>query len=182
MMNTITKIAKITNSSPSSVGEAEAAAETAPLPLADVRPSNPALWNGLYLGALLNVVMIASLVAANRFPSLEPYALERNAASYGLFVLFLLIPIVRFLKRPVQMFSAGMVGWALFVAGYNIAGLYFHNLFGVLRTPLEAFFEGGVLYGVAAVISWVAGMILHARRHTIAPRRRSAHHAVYHRQ
>jgi hypothetical protein len=125
--------------------------------------------------------MIAALVAANRFPVLEPYALERNAASYGLFVLFLLIPVVRFLKSPAQMFSSGLVGWVLFVAGYNVAGLYFHSLFVVLRAPLEALLEGGILYGVAAVISWVVGMIFHARRHTITPRRRPADHAVHYR-
>ncbi len=147
--------------------------------LAEAKPSSPALWTGVYIGAILNLMMIAALVAANRFPNLEPYALERNAASYGIFVLFLLIPIIRFLKRPAQMFAAGCVGWVLFVSGYNIAGLFFHNLFDVLRTPLEALVEGCVLYGVAAVVSWVAGMILHARRHTIAPRRRSAHHAVH---
>jgi hypothetical protein len=136
------------------------------------------LWTGVYLGALLNIVMIAALVAANRFPNLEPYALERNAASYGLFVLFLLIPVIRFRRRPPQMFAAGLVGWALFVAGYRIAGFYFHNLFQVLRTPLEALLEGCVLYGVAAVTFWVAGMIFEVRRHT---RRRSAHPAVDHR-
>jgi hypothetical protein len=137
---------------------------------------------GVYLGALLNIVMIAALVAADRFPNLEPYALERNAASYGLFVILLLIPVVWFIKRPVQMFTAGIVGWVLFVAGYDIASLYFHNLFEVLRTPLEALFEGSVLYGVAAVLSWVVGMVFHARRHPIAPRRRPAHHAVHYRQ
>ncbi len=146
--------------------------------LAETKPSSPALWTGMYLGALLNIVMIAALVAANRFPDLEPYALERNAASFGLFFLFLLIPVIRFLKRPAQMFAAGFVGWVLFVAGYNIAGLYFRNLFQVLRTPLEALVEGCVLYGVAAVILWVGQMILHARRHPIAPRRH-ARHAVH---
>jgi hypothetical protein len=150
--------------------------------LAEVESSSPALWTGVYVGALLNLVMIAALVAANRVPSLEPYALERNAASYGLFVLLLLVPLIRFLKRPVRMFAAGIVGWVLFVAGYNIAGFYFHNLFDVLRTPLEALMEGGVLYGVAAVISWVTGMVLHARHHTIAPRRRPAHDVVRHHQ
>jgi hypothetical protein len=173
---------QITNPSSLESSENETVAEKASRALDDANPSSPALWTGVYLGALLNIVMIAALVAANRFPRLEPYALERNAASYGLFVLLLLIPIVRFLKRPVRMFTAGVVGWVLFVAGYNIAGLYFHNLFDVLRTPLEALIEGGVLYGVAAVISWVVGMIYHARRHTIAPRRRSAHRAVHYRQ
>lgn len=149
--------------------------------LAKARPTRTALRTGVYLGALLNIVMIGALVTANRFPRLEPYALERNAASYGLFVLFLLIPVIRFLTRPAQMFAAGLVGWVLFVAGYDLAGLYFHNLFDVLRTPFEALVEGCVLYGIAAVTVWVVRMIFYARRHTLAPRRRSAHHAVHYR-
>ena len=149
---------------------------------ADASSLSPALWTGVYLGALLNVVMIAALVAANRFPNLESYALERNATFYGVFVLLVLLPVIRFLKRPVRMFTAGIVGWVLFAAGYNIAGFYFHNLFDVLRTPLEVLIEGGVIYGVAAVLSWVVGMIFHARRHPIAPRRRAAHPAVHFRQ
>ena len=168
------------NHSPSSEpvgGEGIAEAPAASFHLS--KPTSPALWVGLYLGALLNIVMIAALVAANRAPKLEPYALERNAACYGFFVLLLLIPVVWFLKRPTQMFVAGIVGWVLFSAGYNLAGFYFHNLFDVLRTPLEALIEGAVLYGVAAVLSWVVGMIFHARRHSIAPRRRPASHAVH---
>jgi hypothetical protein len=174
----------ITKPSPEGSGEraTETPIETATRALANVKPSSPALWMGVYLGAFLNIVMIAALVAANRFPNLEPFALERNAASYSLFVLLLLVPVLWFIKRPVQMFTAGIAGWVLFVAGYDIAGFYFHNLFDVLRTPLEALFEGGVLYGVAAVLSWVAGMVFHARRHTIAPRRRPAHRAVYYRR
>lgn len=151
-------------------------------PLDNSKSSGPALWIGVYLGALLNIVMIAALVAANRFPNLEPYALERNAVSYSLFVLLLLVPVVSFLKRPARMFTAGIVAWVLFSAGYNIAGFYFHNLFAVLRTPLEVLIEGGVIYGVAAVLSWVVGMIFQARRHPIAPRRRAAYHVVHFRQ
>lgn len=161
-------------------GERLVGAPALPLPVA--KTSSPALWTGVYLGALLNLVMIAALVAANRFPKLEPYALERNAASYSFFVLLLLIPVVWFLKRPAQMFAAGIVGWVLFAAGYDIAGFYFHNLYDVLRTPLEVLIEGAVLYGIAAVLSWVVGMIVHARRHPIAPGRRPAHHAVHFRQ
>src|SRR5579872_5863423 len=100
-----------------SAARAEAAAERAAHALTGRKSSNPALWTGVCIGALLNVEMIAALVAANRFPKLEPYALERNAASYSLFVLLLLIPVLRFLKRPKQMFVAGIVGWVLFAAG-----------------------------------------------------------------
>jgi len=132
----------------------------------------PALWTGLYTGALLVMVMFGALVAANRLSWLDNRALERNAASYGLFVIFMLIPVIRFLSQPLQMFSSAMIGWVMFVVAYDLAGFYFRNLFQVLRTPFEALIEGAVIYGVFAVGSWVGGMVLQWRHHAIAPRRR----------
>ena len=124
----------------------------------------PALWTGLYTGVLLVMVMFGALVAANRLPWLDNRALERNAASYGLFVIFMLIPVVRFLNRPIQMFTAAMMGWVMFVFAYDIAGMYFRNLFEILRrTPFQALIEGSMIYGFLAVVSWVGGMVLHAR-------------------
>lgn len=120
--------------------------------------------------------MLGSLVAANRIPGLEKYALERNAASYSLFVLFMLIPVFRFLNRPLRLFGAAMIGWAFFVVAYDIAGIVFHNLFQVLRTPFQALIEGAVVYGVLAVGSWVGAMFLQASREPIAPSRRRAQH------
>jgi hypothetical protein len=133
---------------------------------------HPTLVTGLYTGSLLVIVMLGSLVAANRIPGLERYALERNAASYSLFVLFMLIPVFRFLNRPLRLFGAAMIGWTVFVAAYNVAGMVFHNLFQVLRTPFPAMVEGAVIYGVIAVGSWVGAMVLQARREPIAPSRR----------
>ena len=134
--------------------------------------AGPAFWTGLYTGALLTIVMIGSLVAANRIPGLERYALERNGVSYSLFAMFMLIPVCRFLTQPGRLFSSAMIGWVIFVFAYYIAGMLFHNLFQVLRTPFQALIEGAVIYGVFAVGSWVGGMLLHARRHTILPGRR----------
>jgi uncharacterized membrane protein YvlD (DUF360 family) len=141
----------------------------------------PALWTGLYTGTLLVMVMLGALVAANRLPWLDSRALERNAASYGLFVIFMLIPVVRFLNRPIQMFTSAMIGWVMFVIAYDIAGMLFRNLFQILRTPFQAFIEGAVIYGVFAVGSWVGAMILHARHHAITPRRRNHDPAAHHR-
>ncbi len=142
----------------------------------------PALWTGLYTGALLVIVMFGALVAANRVPWLDNRALERNAASYGLFVIFMLIPVLRFMNRPIQMFTSAMIGWVVFVIAYNIAGIYFRNLFEVVRhTPFLALIEGSMIYGFLAVVSWVSGMVLHARHQTIAPRRRSHDPAAHHR-
>ena len=141
----------------------------------------PALWTGLYTGTLLVMVMFGALVAANRLPWLDNRALERNAASYGLFVIFMLIPVVRFLNRPIQMFTAAMIAWVMFVIAYDMAGMFFRNLFQILRTPFQAFIEGAVVYGVFAVGSWVGAMVLHARHHAIAPRRRHDDPAAHHR-
>jgi uncharacterized membrane protein len=138
------------------------------------------LQTGLYMGALLVIVMMGALVAANRFSWLDNRALERNAASYGLFVIFMLIPVLRFLSRPVQMFTSAMIGWVFFVIAYDIAGMFFRNLFQVLRTPFEALLEGAVVYGVFAVGSWVGAMILHARTHPIIPRRRRTDREAHH--
>jgi uncharacterized membrane protein YvlD (DUF360 family) len=141
----------------------------------------PALWTGLYTGTLLVMVMFGALVAANRLPWLDNRALERNAASYGLFVIFMLIPVVRFLNRPIQMFTSAMIAWVMFVIAYDIAGMLFRNLFQILRTPFQAFIEGAVVYGVFAVGSWVGAMVLHARHHAITPRRRHNDPAAHHR-
>lgn len=135
---------------------------------------HPALRTGVYTGALLIVTMLGALVAANRVPSLERYALERNAIFYTLFVLLMLAPVCRFLNRPQSMFAAAMIGWVLFVIAYDVAGMYFSSLFDVLRTPFQALVEGAVVYGVFAGGSWVAGMLFHARRHPILPGRRRA--------
>lgn len=146
-----------------------------------LQDGSPALHTGLYTGALLVVVMAGALVAANRIAGLDRYALERNAASYGLFVIFMLIPVCRFLNRPLQMFTSAMIGWVMFVVAYDIAGIYFQNLFESLRhTPFAALVEGAVVYGVFAVGSWVGAMILHTRHHSITSRRRRADDAAPH--
>jgi hypothetical protein len=142
------------------------------------KTSHPVLWTGIYTGALLIVVMLGALVTANRFPSLEPYAIERNAGFGALFILIMLLPILRFLNRPKQMFASAMIGWVLFAGGYDLAGFYFRDLFDVLRTPFQVLVEGAVVYGVFAGGSWVVEMILHARRHPIAPGRKHSHHVT----
>jgi hypothetical protein len=135
-------------------------------------PTRAALKTGIVTGTLLSATMAGSLFAANRIPVLEAHALERNIACCGLFVICMLIPVCRFLNRPLELFGSAMLGWGIFVICYDLAGMYFTSLFQVLRTPLNALLEGAVVYGVVAVGVWVAMMILHSRHHPIAPRRR----------
>lgn len=147
------------------------------------KTTRPVLWTGIYTGALLIVVMFGALVAANRIPALEPHALERNAASSSLFVLFMAIPIFRFWKSPWKMFASAMIAWILFVVAYDIAGMVFRDLFASLQhDPFLALIEGAVVYGLCAVGFWVVEMIIHARRHPIGPGRKPASHTAHHRQ
>jgi len=151
-------------------------------PHVSVKVVSPALRVGLYTGALLTIVMVGSLIAANRLSWLDNRALERNGASYGLFLAIMLIPVFRFLNRPLKMFSSALLAWGIFVIAYDIAGIFFHNLFQALRSPFEAFLEGAVVYGVCAVGSWVGAMVLLTRHHRIAPRRRRSDFLTTHHQ
>jgi hypothetical protein len=121
-------------------------------------PTRAGLNTGIFTGALLALDMIAALIAANRMPVLESHALERNVAFCGIFVIVMLIPIFRFLNRPVQLFGSAILGWSIFIVAYNLAGMYFSNLFQVLRSPLDALLEGTVVY--------------QARKQPVVPRRR----------
>jgi hypothetical protein len=126
------------------------------------------LRTGLLTGGLLVAVMIVSLIVANHIPQLESMARLRNDICRIVFGVAMLIPIFRFLFQPRRLFSSALVGWLIFTVAYGIAGAWFVNLFTSLgRTPLEAFLLGIVTYGVVAVFSWVALLILAASRHPV---------------
>ncbi len=147
----------------------------------DAPPVHPVLKFGFYTGLAMVVEMTVALIVINRVAALERYALERNAFFMGCFFVLMLAPVCRFLREPVHMFSAAMTAWVMFVAGYYLIGFYFERLFDALhRGPVLVLVEGAVLYGIAAVGSWVAEMIVHACRHSITPGRRAASAAARH--
>lgn len=125
--------------------------------------------------------MAVALIVINRVSALEGYALARNAFFIACFCILVVAPICRFLRTPVRMFSSAMIAWVIFVVGYDLAGLYFERLFNSLHQgPFVALIEGGVLYGICAVVSWVVEMIVHACRFSITPDRRPARAAARH--
>ena len=148
--------------------------------LIEAHPSRPALKTGLYTGALLIAIMFVALAVSNRVPALERYALERNIVFYGLFFIVMLVPVLRFLNSPLQMFSSAVIAWLMLVTAYAFAGHLFRNLSQVLRTPFELLTEGAVVYGLCAAGSWVAEMIVHARHHPIGSGRRNPREAAHH--
>ena len=123
---------------------------------------------------MLSVVMMAGLVIANRMPRLEGFALERNAACYGLSALIALIPVIRFWRSPGQLFTSGIIGWIVFTLAYTAAGNFFSRLHQV-RTPGVLLAYGAVVYALIAVVLWVAEMLREAVHHAPAQARRRPH-------
>ncbi|MDE3109849.1 MAG: hypothetical protein KGL02_07905 [Acidobacteriota bacterium] len=149
--------------------------------MAHVPPSHAFLKFGLYTGLAMVAETVIALVVINRVPALERYALARNSFFIACFFVLMVAPVCRFLRQPVRMFSSAMVAWAIFVSGYELAGLYFDRLFDALhRGPIVVLVEGAVLYGIAAVGSWVAKMIVHACRYSIQPDRHAPRAAARH--
>jgi hypothetical protein len=101
--------------------------ESPPIHLDHTADASSAVRVGIYTGALLVIVMLGALVAANRVAALDRYALERNAISYGLFMLFMLVPVVCFWNSPVKMFGSAMIGWTMFAVAYDITGMAFQK-------------------------------------------------------
>jgi hypothetical protein len=128
---------------------------------------------GVLTGAYLTAVMVIAVLAANRLPFLEPLAEIRNLASYAGFALVFLLPMMVFLRRPLDLFTAGITAWTLFAVNYNLMGLFFENLHVRLREPFNVWMLGAITYGLVAVVAWVVSMALEARQQpVIADRRR----------
>jgi cation transport ATPase len=141
-----------------------------------VRPPGslgPALRLGVVTGAGLIAVMIVALHVAHRMPWLNHHAVERIWISYIAFAVVMVLPVARFFRSPLRLFVSGMIGWFLFTVGYAIAGWFFlQNLFNRLgHDPLETFVLGSLLYGVAAVGSWVCCLAAACRHQPIVRRR-----------
>ncbi len=128
---------------------------------------------GVLTGVYLTAVMVISVLTATRVGFLEPVADVRNGVAYAAFACVMLIPIGCFLRAPVKLFAAGVCGWALLSVNYALMGIFFIHLHDRLgKTPFHLFILGALVYGVAAVVSWVAGMVLSLRHQPMAATKR----------
>ena len=118
---------------------------------------SPVIHTGLFAGVLLVGVMIGSLIVANRMPQFDAIASLRNLAFYALFGLVMTIPIARYLWSPWRLFTSGITAWMVLAGAYACATMFFENLINRLYvTPFHVLMLGGVMYGVIAVMAWVA--------------------------
>jgi hypothetical protein len=141
---------------------------------------NMALRNGIFTGVLLSCIFVAWLVVANRVKELEPYAEARNLVAGAILVSILTIPVLRFLREPGHMFTAGLAAWTLLTATYLVSQLFFRLLESRMGA-LHVFMLGAVSYGFVAVLDWVFWICAGVRHEHLAQSRQAAASADRHR-
>lgn len=121
-----------------------------------------ALRTGIYSGALLSATMLIWLLLANRAPWLEPFAWERNVAGAAAVAILALVPLVRFLKFPPQLFLSGITAWGIFGLAYCLYGFYFSHL-STRMGAFHLFMLGAMLYLFAAIVAWIGTVLWNIR-------------------
>jgi uncharacterized membrane protein required for colicin V production len=113
-----------------------------------------AVRSGVYIGVLLAVVLSSWIYVANRVPSLERVALERNLVAASLLFVLALFPVLRFFRQPRNLLISALIAWTLLSFTYRVLCLFFGGLED-WHSPLQIFTAGVVLYLIVATLSWI---------------------------
>lgn len=132
---------------------------------------NATLRLGVLCGLYLSIMLTAWLFFANRVAWAANFSTIHKPVAAALMGLAALIPVMRYLKAPVRLFTAGIISWAVLSLAYMGLGLYFHRLHTRMGT-FHLFMLGAIAYGVAAVVAWVAALVFAAREHPLGVSRR----------
>lgn len=136
------------------------------------RLSRAELWLGMVVGAGLSGIAIAWLLVANRLPSFDHLAMVRNIAAGILAVGLMLVPVCRFLKRPLHVFACGLTAWSILTLVYAILQLPFPRLATRMGT-FHFFMLGALILGLASALLWVAQLVVGLCHEPAVPVRRA---------
>jgi len=128
---------------------------------------DPAVRMGVYVGFLLSVVLAGWVYIANRMPSFESVALERNVAAAGLLAALALVPVLRFFRQPLNLLASGLIAWSLLSLTYRTLCIFFWRL-GISHSTFQIFMLGAILYLIVATISWIGTCLWRARAEHIS--------------
>ena len=123
---------------------------------------NAAVRTGVYAGVFLSLIFTVWLVLANRVPTLEHFALERNIAAAAALCLFAAVPVLRFVRWPGHLLASGLIAWLIFTASYGILCMIFSRLGDTLST-FHVFMLGAVVYMIITTLCWLGSVIWRAR-------------------
>lgn len=129
-----------------------------------------AFLTGLYTGLFASVVLLAWLFVANRVPSLERFAPERNAVAASVLLAAALVPVLRFLRHPGRLLLSGLTAMAVFSFSYRLMCLYFVSL-SKRMGAFHVFMIGAIAYGIVATLVWIGGLLWSVRSHHAPPPR-----------
>jgi hypothetical protein len=127
------------------------------------RWSHPCLILGTVTGACLAGIAVAWLLVANRAPSLAQFAFERNVIAGAAIGILMLLPFLLFLGSPGRIFVSGVIAWTILALAYDVLEILFGRL-GTRLGSFHLFMLGAVVFGILAVLDWVALLLLAARR------------------
>jgi len=127
----------------------------------------PAVATGLRTGILFSLVLTVWLFLANRVPALDRVQVVRNAAALAVGVLIAFEPVARFRNSARNLAVAGGIGWAIGSLCYFAWTLYFLRL-ASLMGAFHLFVLGAAVYGLIAVIFWLAAVVRTLHHHRLA--------------
>jgi hypothetical protein len=138
--------------------------------------------SGVRTGACAGVGLAISfavwLVVANRLPSLEHVALQRNIIAAAVLGVIFIVPVARFMWRPGRLLVSSLVSWSIFALVYRALCLYFHDLTG-RYSAVQVFTLGAIVYMILATLSWIGTCIWRVRESYMSNHRIShSHHRL----
>ena len=122
---------------------------------------------GVYVGVCLSLALSVWIFVANRIPSLERFARERNLAGAALLGLLAVAPVVRFLRSPGNLLASSLVAWTIFSFTYRLLCIFFGHL-GDKYSAFLIFMIGFVVYMILATLSWIGMLIWRARERDLS--------------
>ncbi|HUL33719.1 MAG TPA: hypothetical protein VL128_07540 [Candidatus Eisenbacteria bacterium] len=123
---------------------------------------NPPIRTGIWTGVCLSLTLTAWIMVANRVPSLELFAQQRNIVATLILAFFAAMPVLRFLRSPGELLVSGLLAWGLLTLTYRVLTFVF-VLLEDYYSAFHVFVLGAVAYLFFATLSWVGIMIWRAR-------------------
>src|SRR3954470_11311166 len=133
---------------------------------------NAAVRTGVYAGIGLALIFVVWVLVANRIPTLESFALERNLAGALALGLFAAVPVLRFLRLPGHLLASSLVALSIFALTYRILCINFKGL-AERHSSVQVFTLGAVVYMIIATLSWIGTCIWRVRESHVS---HSNHH------